>query len=102
MLPMSGKRKVNCTHHLYSILPVICQFHLILGQVPGSLLDADAAAWNPFLETEIVSLNYMIPLHGQRAHAYALTHTLSPASSLCLVHTPQPPDTLRQVPLGRI
>lgn len=88
-LPMSGKRKANPSSHLYSILPAICQFHLILGQVPGSLQDVDAVAWNPFLETETVSLNYMIPLHGQGAHACALTHALSSAS----VSLPHPPST---------
>lgn len=88
-LPMSGKRKANPSSHLYSILPAICQFHLILGQVPGSLQDVDAVAWNPFLETETVSLNYMIPLHGQGAHACALTHALSSAS----VSPPHPPST---------
>lgn len=77
-LPVSGKRKANLTRHLYSVLPATCHFHLILGQVPGSLLDVDAVAWNPFLETETVSLNYMILLHGQQARACGLTHPLSP------------------------
>lgn len=61
MLPVSGKGKANPTRHLYSVLPATCHFHLILGQVPGSLLDVDAVAWNPFLETDCV-----IELHDTR------------------------------------
>lgn len=87
MLPVSGEGKVNPTRHLCSILPTTCHFHLILGQVPGSLLNVDAVAWNPFLETETVSLNYMIPLHGQRARVPVCSH----------IHSAR-----RQVPLSRI